>query len=181
MISAINQSDVDMLLAVHFSTFLLYVISFRLFLTVLICSHCLNSLQFLQLFHQLGFLVRSHACKYCGSHQNLKWQHKRKGNLMLLFELKHHLIKSLSLSLCPIIIVCICNWCISMANCQIFLLLGLNNLHYLWQMFREVITEGSKGLAINSQVIAKTTLIQALRGEGKISITTTKTSANKEN
>lgn len=32
-------------------------------------------------------------------------------------------------------------------------------------MLREMITEGSKGLAIYSQVIEKTTLVQALRGE----------------
>lgn len=36
---------------------------------------CLYSLDFLQLFHQLGFLVGSHACKNGGVQQNLQWQH----------------------------------------------------------------------------------------------------------
>lgn len=35
---------------------------------------CLDSLEFLQLLHQLGFLVRSHASKHCRPQQDLQWQ-----------------------------------------------------------------------------------------------------------
>lgn len=41
----------------------------------------------------------------------------------------------------------------------------LRSFHYLRQILREVVTEDSKGLAIDSQVIDKTTLIQTLREE----------------
>lgn len=36
---------------------------------------------------------------------------------------------------------------------------------YLWQIIREVVTEGSKGLAANSQVVVNTALVQTLTGE----------------
>lgn len=35
---------------------------------------CRHSLEFLQLLHQLGFLVRSHASKHCRPQQDLQWQ-----------------------------------------------------------------------------------------------------------
>lgn len=45
------------------------------------------------------------------------------------------------------------------------LLLGAWDVVYLWQIIREVVTEGSKGLAANSQVVVNTALVQTLTGE----------------
>lgn len=54
----------------------------------------------------------------------------------------------------------------------------LHNVHYLWQILREVFTEGSKGLSTDRQVITETALVQALRGEGQPSIRATKIHQN---
>lgn len=58
-----------------------------------------------------------------------------------------------------------CHWCISLVHGQNNHIHYIAYIDYLWQILREVVTEGSKGPAINSQVIAKTTLVQVLRGE----------------
>lgn len=76
-------------------------------------------------------------------------------SLMNLFEPKYKLIIFLITTL-PVII----------STVRPFLL-GIYDTHYLWQILGEMVTEGSKGLATYSQVIAKTTLVQALRGEQK--------------
>lgn len=60
----------------------------------------------------------------------------------------------------PLVFVCMHHFigAFVWSSVRIFLL-GLHRTHYLWQILREVVTEDGKGLATNSQVIAKTTLV----------------------
>lgn len=166
-----------------------YIPTLFYFLSAPMCSPsfpfvCLNSLQFLQFLHQLGFLVRSHACKYCGSQQNLQWKHFQEKNnwktidhiliwlIIFVIERKMVLLSNSSVwtkilfnliivhFTTPLVFVCMHHFigAFVWSSVRIFLL-GLHRTHYLWQILREVVTEDGKGLATNSQVIAKTTLV----------------------